>query len=310
MVRSAQAQSAPPSFQWKIFAGLGLDAVVTSRLGGVSVGRYESLNLSLSVGDNPAAVLANRRFAAGLVGAELDDLVFCRQVHGRDVAVVSERDRGRGARSVNGAFDGTDALVTSAAAAGSAPGPVLVIMAADCVPLVLFDPVRRNLACVHAGWAGTVAGVSTAAVEQLGALGSDPGDLVVGIGPSIHPDRYQVGANVIEAAQAAFADRVDEVIRPQHLSGEPGQLGGAGERGEAGQRGEAGEQREQGWTFDLWQANVIQLTSAGVPASQIEIAGLDTGPGTPYFSHRSEGPCGRFAVLARITTPASEEAAP
>jgi polyphenol oxidase len=54
------------------------------------------------------------------------------------------------------------------------------------------------------------------------------------------------------------------------------------------------------WTFDLWQANLIQLTSAGVPAAQVQLAGLDTGPGTPFFSHRSEGPCGRFAVLARI----------
>lgn len=256
-----------PVLTWSIFAGHGLEAVVTTRHGGVSAGRFESLNLGLHVGDEPEAVLANRRLAAASVDATLDDLVFCQQVHRREVAIVAESHRGRGATSTADAIAGADALVTAAA------GPVLVIMVADCVPVVLFDPVRRALACVHAGWGGTVRGVTSAAVEQLRELGSDPADLLVGIGPSIHPDRYQVGRDVVEQAQAAFGPRVDEVVRPD----------GTG-----------------AWSFDLWQANLIQLTSAGVPAAQVQLAGLDTGPGTPFFSHRSDGPCGRFAVLARI----------
>jgi YfiH family protein len=260
-------ESVPPVRTWPIFAGLGVEAVVTTRDGGVSSGRYASLNLGLHVGDDPQSVLTNRRRAAAAIGASLDDLEFCEQVHGSQVAVVSGADRGRGATSAAAAIPGTDALITAE------PGPVLVIMVADCVPVVLFDPVRRMLACVHAGWTGTVRGATSAAVERLRALGSDPADLVAGIGPSIHPDRYQVGADVVEAASAAFGSRVDEVVRPD----------GTG-----------------AWTFDLWRANLIQLTAAGVPAAQVEIAGLDTGPGTPFFSHRSEGPCGRFAVLARI----------
>jgi YfiH family protein len=257
-----------PVLTWPIFAGLGLEAVVTTRAGGNSVGRYASLNLGLHVGDDPEAVLNNRRQAAAVVGGTLDELVFCEQVHGREVVVVTAEHRGRGAVSAGDAMPGADALVTSAV------GPVLVIMVADCVPVVLFDPVQRILACVHAGWAGTVRGVTSAAVQQLRELGSDPADLRAGIGPSIHPDRYQVGPDVVDAARSAFGARVDEVVRPD----------GTG-----------------AWTFDLWQANLIQLTSAGVPAAQVQIAGLDTGPRTPFFSHRSEGPCGRFAVLARIT---------
>jgi YfiH family protein len=253
---------------WPIFDGLAVDAVVSTRAGGVSIGRYASLNLSLNVGDDAEAVLSNRRRAASLVDASLDDLVFCQQVHQREVAVVGAEHRGRGTATAQTAIGGTDALITSV------PGPVLVIMAADCVPIVLFDPVRRALACVHAGWGGTVRGVTAIAVERLRSLGSDPGDLVVGIGPSIHPDRYQVGADVATAARVAFGPRADEVVRPD----------GTG-----------------AWTFDLWRANLIQLTSKGVPEAQVQIAGLDTGPGTPFYSHRSEGPCGRFAVLARIT---------
>jgi len=262
-----------PVLTWPIFAGLGLEAVITTREGGVSGGRFGSLNLGLHVGDDPESVRANRRLAAAAVGGSLDDLVFCEQVHGSDVAVVTAGQRGRGAVRADDAIVGADALITADAS------PVLAIMVADCVPLVLFDPVHRILACVHAGWAGTVRGVTSATVERLRALGSDPADLVVGIGPSIHPDRYQVGEDVVAAARAVFGQRTGEVIRPART--EPDGTGG--------------------WTFDLWQANLIQLTEAGVPASQVQITGLDTGPGTPFFSHRSEGPCGRFAVLARLT---------
>ena len=257
-----------PVISWPAFDAHPVDALVTGREGGVSTGRYTSLNLGLHVGDDDDAVLANRTVVARALGAELDDLVFGQQTHQPTVAVVTEEHRGRGARALADAIPATDALVTTV------PGIVLVVMVADCVPLVLFDPVRRVLACVHAGWGGTVRGVTPAAVAAMQQLGSDPSDLVAGIGPSIAPDRYQVGADVVSAAADAFAGQLDEVVRPD----------GTG-----------------AWTFDLWRANVIQLLAAGVPERQVHLAALDTGPGTAYFSHRSEGPCGRFAAVARLT---------
>lgn len=256
-----------PLLSWPVFDGHGVEAVVTTRAGGVSTGRYASLNLGLHVGDDPERVLANRTAVASALQARLDDFVFCQQVNRPTVLVVTDEHRGRGARDLTDAIPATDALVTQV------PGIVLVMMVADCVPLVLFDPVQRALACVHAGWGGTVRGVTRAAVDALQELGTDPTDLIVGIGPSIAPDRYQVGADVVAAAAAAFPDQLDEVVRPD----------GTG-----------------AWTFDLWRANTLQLTNAGVPHDQIHLAGLDTGPGTPYFSHRSEGPCGRFALMARL----------
>ena len=122
--------------------------------------------------------------------------------------------------------------------------------------------------------------------------------MVAGLGPAIAADRYQVGAEVADAAERAFADRTPDVLRATG----PGQ-----------------------WQFDLWAANRLVLQDAGVPAAQIHVADVPTGPGTCltpgappvpgirrtpdggwFFSHRSEKPCGRFAALARLrpTVPA------
>ena len=81
---------------------------------------------------------------------------------------------------------------------------VLAILTADCVPIVLHDPVAGVLACVHAGWRGTVAGVTAAAVAALQDLGTRPSDVVAGIGPAIGADRYQVGPDVHEAVSRSF----------------------------------------------------------------------------------------------------------
>jgi len=256
-----------PVLTWPVFDGHELDAVVTTREGGVSTGRFHSLNLGLLVGDDPAAVLANRARVASALGSSLDDFVFGEQSHQPKVQVVTDEHRGRGARTMATAIAGTDALVTTV------PGIALAVLAADCVPLVLFDPQARILACVHAGWGGTVRGVTPAAVATMRTLGAEPARILAGIGPAIHPDRYQVGAEVAELAAEAFGHQVDAVVRPD----------GTGR-----------------WLFDLWQANTLQLTAAGVPADQVHVAGRDTGPGTPFFSHRSEGPCGRFAAVARL----------
>jgi len=256
-----------PVITWPALQRPDVDAHVTTRDGGVSSGSYASLNLGLHVGDRDEDVLVNRTRVADALGVRLDDFVFCEQVHRPSVTVVTEEERGRGARSRTDAMTATDALVTAV------PGIVLVVMVADCVPLVLFDPVSRVLACVHAGWGGTVRGVTTAALTTMASLGSDPANVIAGIGPAIHPDRYQVDADVVEMAETVFGNRVSQVVRPD----------GTGR-----------------WIFDLWRANMIQLADAGVPDAQVHVAALGTGPGSRFFSHRSEGSCGRFAAVARL----------
>lgn len=255
-----------PVLRWPALDATGVvDAVVTTRSGGVSVGPYESLNLGLHVGDDPVAVVANRRRAAAAVGLALDELVFCRQTHGTEVAVVGTADRGKGTHAEDDAIDATDALVTTA------PDVGLVMMVADCVPLVLVDPVARVLACVHAGWRGTTQRITDAAVARMCEVGAARERLVVGIGPAIPADRYQVGDDVVEAATRAFGARASELVTPD----------GTGR-----------------WRFDSWRANVLALEEAGVARARVHVAGVGTGGA--FFSDRAVRPCGRFAAIARL----------
>ena len=267
---------------WPALDASGADAAVTGRPGGVSSGVYASLNLSLSVGDDPASVLENRRRLAVGFGARPADFVFAGQVHGAGVQVVGEADRGNGAFSLDDVIPATDALVTRS------PGVVLAILTADCVPIVLHDPVAGVLACVHAGWRGTVAGVSAAAVAAMQTLGCHPADVIAGIGPAIPAARYQVGTDVHRAVTQAFGSA--PFIRPDAVPDR--------------------------WLLDLWSANRLVLTEAGVPASQIHITEIPTGPSAPtgptkptgpagpgyFFSDRSARPCGRLALIARLRT--------
>jgi polyphenol oxidase len=254
---------------WPELAGSGVDARVTARAGGVSSGPYRSLNLSLGVGDDPVHVLENRRRAAAACGARLDDLVFARQVHGAGVRVVGEQDRGSGSRSQDDAIPAADALVTTS------PGVVLAILTADCVPVVLHDPVAGVLACVHSGWRGTVARVGAVAVAAMRDLGASPDRIVAGMGPAIDPDRYQVGAEVHGAVANAFGPAAVTFIRP-----DPNQ--------------------DDRWLLDLWTANRLVLTDAGLGEENIHVTTIPTGG--DFFSDRAERPCGRLALLAQLTS--------
>ena len=142
---------------WPALDRYPVDALVTTRQGGVSPGEYATMNLSFSVGDRPERVVENRRRAAAALGAGLGDLVFATQVHGAVAQVVTSADRGRGAAAPGDTVGAADALVTGD------PGVVLAVLVADCVPIVLYDPRAHVLACVHAGWRGTVAGAPAAA---------------------------------------------------------------------------------------------------------------------------------------------------
>jgi polyphenol oxidase len=263
---------------WSAFGHFAMDAMVTTRHGGVSAGNFASLNLSLTIGDEEARVLENRRRVAAALGAAPGDFVFCEQVHGGVAAVVGRADRGRGSRGHDSTVPGADALVTAD------PGTVVAVLAADCVPIVLYDPVRHVAGCAHAGWRGTVARAAASAVAAMESLGTRAADVVAGVGPAIAPARYEVGPDVAQAAGQAFGDRAAEVLTPT----------GGGR-----------------WLFDLWTANRIVLREAGVPDTQIHVTDIPTGPdgGGRFFSHRADRPGGRFAAVARLR-PRSERGTP
>ena len=230
----------------------GIVHAITTRSGGVSVERCESLNVSYSVGDPTENVDENLRRISEAVGVRKADLFAAYQVHGRAVTAVEADTEPR---------PRCDVLITRS------PEKTLMLRFADCTPVLLADPRRRVVGVVHAGWRGSALRAAGAAVAALSdAFGSDPADLVAGIGPAIGPCCYTVGPEVVEA----FADRPELIA--------------------------AGK-------LDLWEANRQALREAGVRAEHIEVAGICTQcESDRFFSHRANGgqPAGRFAGLIRI----------
>jgi len=259
----------------------GLDALVTTRHGGVSAGPFATLNLGGRTGDEREAVRTNRARTAGVIHAAPTWLTFGQQVHGARVSVVANENRGD-------VFEETDALVTNAALVP------LVILTADCAAIFLFDPVQRAVGIAHAGWRGTVARIAQRTVVTMrDAFGSNPADLIAGIGPSIGPCCYEVGRDVIDAATEAFEGRVEEVLVEPDMAS-------------AGSfRASVNEDKKH---FDLWRANELVLLDAGVREERIETSRLCTACRTDvFYSHRAEhGNTGRFGGIVMLHEPVLE----
>lgn len=168
-----------------------------TRRGGVSTGRFASLNLLGKWGDDPAHVAENRRRLAAAGGFTVDRLFTAHQVHGATVAVIGGDDQPAACAERD-----ADALVTDVA------GVALGVGTADCVPILLADGEGR-VAAAHAGWRGTLADVAGAAVEALVALGARRERLRAALGPSICPACFEVGPEVAEqfASVAGVVDR-------------------------------------------------------------------------------------------------------
>lgn len=174
--------------------------VATGRSGGVSAAPFHSLNLADHVGDDPAAVAANRARCAGVASVPVDRLAVMQAVHGARVEVVD----------AGGNIPAVDALVTRER------GLALLALGADCVPLALADPDAGIIGAVHCGWRGLVAGVVDAAVEAMESLGARQIQAV--LGPSICGDCYPVPAERIDEVRAAVSPAVARAsVRDDHL---------------------------------------------------------------------------------------------
>ncbi|MEE1741070.1 peptidoglycan editing factor PgeF [Streptomyces sp. BE147] len=158
----------------------GAHFAFTDRWGGVSAAPYEQLNLGGAVGDDPAAVRANRGRAARHLGLDPARVVWMNQVHGRDVAVVD------GPWGEARDIPAVDAVVTARR------GVPLAVLTADCTPVLLADPVAGVVAAAHAGRPGLVAGVVPAAVEAMTGLGAEPSRIVAHTGPAVCGRCYEV----------------------------------------------------------------------------------------------------------------------
>ena len=232
-----------------------------TRRGGVSPSPWASLNLGGTVGDDRPRVLENKSRALQAIGRPLESLFEVWQVHSADV-VHARAPRGH------------EALLQADAIITSNPDVTLLMRFADCAPVFLVDPRKGAIGLVHAGWLGTVRKTVAEAVRALQqAFGSDPADLRAAIGPSIGPDHYPVGDEVVGAVREAFGPQADEFL----------------------------EVREGAAHLDLWHANRRLLEGVGV--TSVEVAGVCTACHLEdWYSHRGEGgKTGRFGGLLALS---------
>jgi YfiH family protein len=230
---------------------------VFTRLGGVSLSPYDSLNVGHFIGDNHQAVEANHDLICQALGISKRDIATAHQVHGSQVALIGPDDRGR-------VIPATDALVTDS------PGVALMLRFADCLPILFYDSVRRAIGLAHAGWKGTIGRIAAKTASAMTeAYGSRPGDIVAGLGPCIGPCCYQIGSDVIELVKASF----------NHW------------------RGLLRLQEDGSFHFDLWEANRRQLIELGVGKIAVIQLCTACRTDEFFSHRAEGGHTGRFAVI-------------
>lgn len=254
----------------KLSAAEGVVHGFSTRQGGVSRGIFSSMNLSFTRGDEEECVRENYARLGKAVGFDCGRLVLSDQTHTANIRVVTEEDAGKGFVRPKDYVD-VDGLVTNV------PGLTLATFYADCVPLLLVDPVHKAVGLSHSGWKGTVKRIGKRTVEVMQErYGSRPEDLLAAIGPSICQDCYEVSKDVIQQFQETFMPPQWEEIFYQKPNGK--------------------------YQLNLWKANELIFREAGLKNSQIVTTDLCTCCNPKLlFSHRASkgkrGNLGAFLML-------------
>ncbi|HEY4689664.1 MAG TPA: peptidoglycan editing factor PgeF [Anaerolineae bacterium] len=263
---SHPADSTPPDGKLVAYQFEGLlnfpetTHAVFTRHGGMSRGSFTSLNLSRAVGDDPSAVAENNRRTLAALGYRREQAVTAWLLHSRDVAVITQADRGRDPQRV-------DALVTRER------GLPLTMRFADCAPIVLYDPVQQAIGVAHAGWRGVALNVVEATVRTMAdAFGSDPRQMWVGIGPAIGVEHYEVGPDVAEQVAAACPAGTP-LVRP-------------GDRGRP--------------HLDLGAAVEAQLKAAGIGAIEASGICTASNTHEWFSHRAEKGETGRFGLVVAL----------
>jgi YfiH family protein len=233
---------------------------VFTRQGGFSPEPWNSLNVGGTVGDESQRVRENRYRSFATLGRERESMFDVWQVHSADVVVANAPHPRLNCPPEFKA----DAMITDN------PEVTLFMRFADCTPILLYDPIKKAVGIVHAGWLGTVRHVTGQTVRNMqAAFGSRPADILAAIGPSIGPDHYEIGPDVIEQVRHSFGEDANGLLVEHN-----GRI-----------------------HFDLWKANKLSLKRAGV--EQVEVAELCTACHTSdWYSHRAQkGKTGRFGAL-------------
>ena len=228
----------------------------STRLGGVSTGVYASMNLSFTRGDEPDHVRENLSRFCRAVGVAPEDVVTSAQTHGVHIHNATAADRGRCPHP------DIDGLITDE------PHVALMMLYADCVPLLFADARRHVVGAAHAGWRGTAAHIGARMVERMVSdYGCAREDIYAAVAPSIGPCCYEVDKDVAEAFEQCVSPR--------------------------------GEKSKRKYTVDLWEYNRRTLLDAGIQAEHIDMANLCTCCHVDeLWSHRATG--GQRGSLAAL----------
>lgn len=194
---------------------------------------YSHFNLADHTGDNPTRVARNRAQLCEALAIAPQQLIIPHQTHSTTIAIVEKKCTEK--------LDGVDALITQQ------KGICLAIATADCVPILLYDPIQQVVAAIHAGWRGTVAHLPIKTVREMESVfGTQPKDIVAYIGASISQAHYEVGDEVVAHFENEGFD-LSRIVATHPLSGKS--------------------------HIDLWESNRQELLKAGIPDKQIEVAG-------------------------------------
>lgn len=248
-------------FQFETLTDPCLTHAIFSRHGGVSPEPWHSLNVGATVGDDHRRVRENRRRIFSLMKRDPDSLYDVWQIHSARYVVAQEPRKDK-------PYHQADAIITDA------PGVTLMMRFADCVPIMLYDPNQHVIGLAHAGWLGTIRGVAKSTVQgMVDTFDSEPTEIRAGLGPSIGPDHYEIGDDVVSKVRETLKAEAVRYLRSNHTS----------------------------TYFDLWVANYDQLRQMGI--RQIEIAEICTACHLEdWYSHRAEnGQTGRFGALIGLS---------
>ncbi|MBN1118784.1 MAG: peptidoglycan editing factor PgeF [Bacteroidales bacterium] len=237
---------------------------ISTRSGGFSKGRYAELNLSFNVDDKPEYVIKNRKIVAKLLGISNAKLFFPNQCHTANIKIVD-------AKTSVSELEETDALLCNTPTVG------IGVLAADCVPVIFFDKQKKVIGAAHAGWKGTVQLIAPKVVELMHIrFNSSPDDILIGIGPAISQEAYEIGSNVITAISGLFIG-ADKFLKFKN-------------------------QNTEHAFVDLQMLNMQLLINHGVPAANIEVLRKCTFQSPElFFSARRDGfHCGRFGSVISI----------
>lgn len=257
-----------------ILKNKGLTHAVSTRLGGVSTAPYDSLNLGFHTDDKEKKVLTNRQMFLNAIGLDINKTVTAKQIHQDKIYIVERGDNIRGATSYSNAIDDTDALITNL------KGIPLALFFADCVPVIIYDPVKKAIGISHAGWKGTVLNIAQKTVLKMkDAFNSNPTDILAAIAPSIGPCCYEVDKKLYkEFRNSTYNQLSNEDFSKLFIP------------------------TEDKYHLNLQEANKADLVMAGVLPDNIYSSDICTSCNNDiYFSHRKDkGITGRFSVIACI----------